>query len=134
MLSQPSMQRICRAIPSLALLFLLTQGCGQNEGGRCQVSSDCASGLECREASGNGTCQPKGSTSAVRDAAPSSTSDASPDLALTGTEVKPDATEPDTITADTAAPDAAAADTAESDSGVESEAGSVDTTELDPQP
>jgi hypothetical protein len=42
--------------PSLALLF--ASGCGQGEGGRCQISSDCASGLVCIEGStGNGVCK-----------------------------------------------------------------------------
>jgi len=41
-----------------AAALLLFTACGQNEGGRCQVNSDCASGLTCvGGTSGNGQCK-----------------------------------------------------------------------------
>jgi hypothetical protein len=44
----------------LTAVVLLSVACGQNEGGRCQVNSDCASGLICNQGStGNGTCGPQ---------------------------------------------------------------------------
>ena len=60
MVSQPTMQRIL-GLPTrlfgLTAALLLFTACGQNEGGRCQVNSDCASGLICSDTSGNGTCR-----------------------------------------------------------------------------
>jgi hypothetical protein len=50
--------RFCLA--GLALSLLFAGGCGQNEGGRCQINSDCASGLHCSDNSGNGVCRPSG--------------------------------------------------------------------------
>jgi hypothetical protein len=64
MVSQRSMHQTF--VPSSWLLWLvvvagLGAGCGQNEGGRCQVNSDCASGLVCLNgSSGNGECQRPG--------------------------------------------------------------------------
>jgi hypothetical protein len=106
------MQRIRRAssgLPSLALLGFLALGCSQGEGDRCQIHSDCASGLECRGGeSGNGVCVKPG-TSSGKDAAPDTVvkpvSDAAPD-----TLAQPDAAS-DAVTPD-AAPDGAP-DTAE---------------------
>ncbi len=40
-----------------AIVLLFANGCGQGEGGRCQIDSDCASGLTCDKGeTGNGTC------------------------------------------------------------------------------
>jgi hypothetical protein len=40
-----------------AIVLLFASGCGQDEGGRCQIDSDCASGLTCHNGeTGNGTC------------------------------------------------------------------------------
>ncbi len=64
MVSQPFMHR--RFVPyswifGLATVLWLAPGCGQNEGGRCQVTSDCASGLSCEGGqTGNGVCRPRG--------------------------------------------------------------------------
>jgi hypothetical protein len=42
----------------LGLTAFFFTACGQNEGGRCQINSDCGSGLECINGqTGNGTCQ-----------------------------------------------------------------------------
>ena len=51
-------------------------GCSQGEGGRCQITSDCASGLVCTgsNSQGNGTCSKVAST--VNDAAVASAEDA----------------------------------------------------------
>ena len=63
MVSQPSMRRILGTtfcLLGLTAVVLLSVACGQNEGGRCQVNSDCASGLVCNQGStGNGTCGPQ---------------------------------------------------------------------------
>ena len=43
---------------SLACFLFVAGSCGQGEGGRCQINSDCASGLICYNGtSGNGTCE-----------------------------------------------------------------------------
>ena len=43
----------------LAIVPLFASGCGADEGSRCQIDSDCASGLICENrATGNGTCKP----------------------------------------------------------------------------
>jgi len=50
--------------------LLLASGCGQSEGERCQVDSDCASGLKCSEGStGNGTCKQPSAVVSSKDAA-----------------------------------------------------------------
>jgi hypothetical protein len=57
------MRRILRTGICLLGLSALPAACGQNEGGRCQVNSDCGSGLECKGiAYGNGVCRPIGYT------------------------------------------------------------------------
>jgi hypothetical protein len=57
----------CFCASAIALLF--AGGCGQSEGERCQVNSDCASGLTCFEGStGNGLCK-SGSGTTLNDAA-----------------------------------------------------------------
>ena len=59
MVSKPTMRwtlgsRTCL----IGLTAFFFTACGQNEGGRCQINSDCGSGLECRNGlTGNGTCQ-----------------------------------------------------------------------------
>ena len=86
------------ALLGLALALLLAGGCGQNEGGRCQISSDCASGLVCSDSSGNGVCRPSGAvTSGGSDAG--SAKDEAQDQAPfagpeAGPEVGPDVVEP----------------------------------------
>lgn len=93
MLSQRSMQRIRRAhpgLPGLALLGFFALGCGQSEGGRCQVDSDCKSGLECTQReTGNGVCRQPGT------GPEKPTPDASPDQAPADAEVEPDGAQPD---------------------------------------
>ena len=116
------MQRTHRAVWSLcglSCLLLLGGGCGQNDGGRCQVSSDCASGLICSEGTtGNGKCQQPGAAgTGGHDAATTSdadfTSNTGPEVPQVGPEAGPDSAAPDLVL-----PDA-----------TESEAGSVDTDE-----
>ena len=59
MVSQLTMPRILGPFACLTALFLFVPACGQNEGGRCQVNSDCGSGLTCKDPDkGDGTCQP----------------------------------------------------------------------------
>jgi hypothetical protein len=73
MVSQPTMRfifapRTCLA--GLTAILLLFAACGQNEGGRCQINSDCASGLTCRsDTSGNGVCSNPNAAAVVVDAA-----------------------------------------------------------------
>ena len=120
MLSQPSMPFMNRAalgLPGLALLLILAAGCGQNEGGRCQVSSDCASGLICQGGStGNGRCEGPGANTGRNDAAVRSdvapAADATPDHVEASAEV-----ERDVAQADSAAADATALDADESEAG-----------------
>ena len=61
MVSQPTMQRIpgiTFRLLGLTAVLLVFAACGQNEGGRCQIDSDCASGLTCSDGqTGNGTCK-----------------------------------------------------------------------------
>jgi hypothetical protein len=128
MVSQRSMQRTYRAVFGfwgLSCLLLLGGGCGQSEGGRCQVGSDCADGLVCSEGTtGNGVCRAPGAVGTLgKDAAASdaAASDTATDLAsATGPETPRSGPEvgPEAATPDLAEPDAA-----------ESEAGSVDTGE-----
>jgi len=80
MVSQPSMPRtLAHSIPLPALLLCLCflAGCGQNEGGRCQINSDCASGLVCSDNTGNGVCR---SPSAVANPGTDAGHDAAADL------------------------------------------------------
>jgi predicted small lipoprotein YifL len=52
------MRRILRTGICLLGLSATLAACGQNEGGRCQVTSDCGSGLVCKDfANGNGRCR-----------------------------------------------------------------------------
>jgi hypothetical protein len=74
--------------------FLLFVSCGQNAGGRCQINSDCGSGLQCIAGeSGNGTCQPQIVVVTQNDAA--ATNDvaeagvAMPPAAEVGSEAEP---------------------------------------------
>ena len=72
MVSQPTMRfilapRTC-LLGLMAALFLFV-ACGQNEGGRCQVNSDCASGLKCNSTTGNGQCVSQSTVPANNDAA-----------------------------------------------------------------
>lgn len=70
MVSQPTMQRIFGFL-GLTAVLLSSVACGQNEGGRCQVTSDCASGLICNEdgTTGNGKCKYPNSVAPTSDAA-----------------------------------------------------------------
>jgi hypothetical protein len=60
--SQRSMRRIFGSPAFLlgpAIVLLAVSGCGASEGSRCQINSDCASGLVCSEGTtGNGICKP----------------------------------------------------------------------------
>ena len=63
MVSQPTMRRIPGlpfCLVGLTAVILSFAACGQGEGGRCQINSDCSSGLECSDTSGNGVCRVKG--------------------------------------------------------------------------
>ncbi len=116
--SMPFMNRAALGLPGLALLFMLAGGCGQNDGGRCQVESDCASGLVCQNGStGNGRCERPGANAGGNDAAVRSdlpvepSADVAPDQAQAA-EVERDLAQPDSATAD-----ASALDTDESEAG-----------------
>ena len=88
MVSQRSMHRTFASsswLLGLAVVLWLAPGCGQDEGGRCQVDSDCASGLECSEDTGNGVCRKPGATGRTDAAVP----DAAPDLPVSGPETEP---------------------------------------------
>jgi len=69
-----------------AIALILASGCGASEGSRCQIDSDCASGLVCSEGStGNGVCR----TSHATGTAPADAG-SRPDANLsTGPEVEP---------------------------------------------
>jgi hypothetical protein len=72
MVSQPTMRCILglrTCLLGLAAVLFLFAACGQNEGGRCQINSDCASGLTCSDTGGNGVCQNPNAVVVV-DAAP----------------------------------------------------------------
>jgi hypothetical protein len=73
MVSQPSMRRTpgtTFCLLGLTASLVLFAACGQNEGGRCQIASDCASGLQCNNgATGNGTCGPQNVVVTQNDAA-----------------------------------------------------------------
>ena len=72
MVSQPTMRfifapRTCLA--GLTAILLLFAACGQNEGGRCQIDSDCGSGLRCNQGmTGNGLCVSSSTVVANTDA------------------------------------------------------------------
>ena len=89
MVSQRSMHRTFASsswLLGLAAVLWLAPGCGQNEGDRCQVSSDCASGLVCLGGeTGNGVCHKPGGTGNTDAAVP----DAAPDLPVSGPETEP---------------------------------------------
>jgi len=74
MVSQPTMRRIPGlpyCLVGLMAVFLLFAGCGQGEGGRCQINSDCSSGLTCSEVTGgNGICKSSSAGPSTSDAAP----------------------------------------------------------------
>jgi hypothetical protein len=83
------MRRILRTGICLLGLAAIPAACGQNEGGRCQINSDCASGLVCKDfAYGNGKCGPVGDNS-VADAAAGD--DTSSDEASSNLDLGPDA-------------------------------------------
>jgi hypothetical protein len=111
------MLRLLFCLSGLALLLPLAGGCGQNEGGRCQISSDCASGLVCSDGTtGNGVCRAPGGTS-VTDA--SIAKDAEEDLLpASGPETDPSEVEvePDTAPAGSAEIDSGAIDSGALDS------------------
>ena len=72
MVSQRTMQRIWgprTCLVGLTAALLLYAACGQNEGGRCQVTSDCASGLICNNNTGNGQCVSPNAVFSTNDAA-----------------------------------------------------------------
>ena len=110
------MLRLRFCLPGLTLLLLLAGGCGQNEGGRCQIDSDCASGLICSKGStGNGVCRaPGGSTvddaSSATDAAEDLEPTAGPEAGPSAVEVEPDATPAGSAGIDTADIDSGALD------------------------
>jgi len=89
-------------LPGLVLSLLFAGGCGEDEGGRCQINSDCASGLVCRGTTGNGTCMlPGAGTTAGGDAA--STNDAPEDVApVAGPETEPAGIEVEPVEAEPA--------------------------------
>lgn len=72
----------------LAGTLVLGFGCSQGEGDRCQIDTDCSSGLVCRGGPKNGVCRastinPGTGGSTGQDAAgPASTSDAASDVLM----------------------------------------------------
>jgi hypothetical protein len=116
------MQRIHRSVVGLcglSLLLLLGGGCGQDKGERCQVTSDCSSGLECVGGpTGNGTCQLPGTTmqndaAVARDASSDDASASGPELSPVTPEVGPEATPVDGSEPDADESEAGAIDTGE---------------------
>ena len=78
MVSQPTMRRILTpCLLGLLAALVLFASCGQNEGGRCQINSDCASGLKCDSTTGNGKCVSSSAVLPTNDAAPKN--DSAPD-------------------------------------------------------
>jgi len=83
MVSQPTMRRILRTGICLLGLSAILAACGQNEGGRCQVDSDCGSGLSCNNpVYGNGICRPTGYQSTSDAATNDDTSSSAPSSSL----------------------------------------------------
>jgi len=135
-----STHRAAFGLFGLSLLLVCAGGCGQNEGGRCQVNSDCASGLVCdMGTTGNGRCV--GTLSTVTDAAadlPATTgSDLAPaaDVPTVGSEAGPETSVIDGAQGDLAESgmgevDASERDAAELDTG-KVDAGEPDTREPD---
>jgi hypothetical protein len=73
MVSQLTMPRIFGLFACLTALFLFVPACGQNEGGRCQVNSDCGSGLYCSGNNlGDGICTSNASRDVISDASTNS--------------------------------------------------------------
>ena len=67
----PHAKRLSFCLVGLAALVLFVSGCGQGEGGRCQINSDCSSGLTCSEVTGgNGICKSSTAVPSTSDAAP----------------------------------------------------------------
>ena len=73
MVSQLTMPRIFGLFACLTALFLFVPACGQNEGGRSQIESDCGSGLHCwKGETGNGICKSNTSGDTTSDASTNS--------------------------------------------------------------
>jgi hypothetical protein len=69
----------------LTAILLLFAACGQNEGGRCQINSDCASGLTCHDNTGslgNGQCVSSSTVVTNNDAAPDMSVAAGPEVGI----------------------------------------------------
>ena len=112
MVSQLPMRRILglpTCLLGLTAALLLFAACGQNEGGRCQVASDCASGLECRDGqTGNGRCVPQGAV--VTQSGP----EVGPEVGIDAlvTLIDADTPESEAVTLDTGAVDSGSLDSA----------------------
>jgi hypothetical protein len=90
-----------------AIALLLASGCGQTEGERCQINSDCADGLTCQGeglSQGNGVCKPA-------NAAATSGKDAAADVSAPRSDVfvAPSVDAESADAPSTPSPDAAAA-------------------------
>jgi hypothetical protein len=96
---------------ALAGTPVLLLGCSQGEGDRCEINSDCASGLFCSPTGSphNGVCKPSvtGGSPSQDAAAPVATPDAASDVPNIAADASADA--PVTVGGD-ASPDADAAD------------------------
>jgi len=97
--------------------LVLCVGCSQGEGDRCQIDSDCSSGLICRGGPKNGVCRASTSNpgtggSTGQDAAgPASTSDAASDVLMVAADAADAPATADGVTVGSdAAPDSDAAD------------------------
>lgn len=78
--------RIPGLLLGLAAVAMSAFGCSQGQGDRCQVNSDCSSGLECKDVvNGNGTCQ-SSTSSASQDAAADANTSLATDTLVTSAE------------------------------------------------
>ena len=86
MVSQRTMRCILglrSCLLGLTAVFLVFAACGQNEGGRCQINSDCGSGLTCQNgSSGNGQCVSSSTVVTNNDAASDMSVAAGPEVGI----------------------------------------------------
>jgi hypothetical protein len=70
--TQPSMRGTFTQLLCAAVLGLTLSGCAQSEGERCEIDSDCATGLVCNASlmTGNGICGRGRTTGGASDAGP----------------------------------------------------------------
>jgi len=121
-------------LSSLAVLLMLVGGCGQNEGGRCQVDSDCGSGLFCDGGNtGNGKCRAAGISGTGADAAIASKDVADDLMSVVVPEDAPFTPEVELVEvgAEAAMDDAPAFESGASETGAVDSGGNVDSGGID---